>query len=253
MKATGLVFAALCLVYLAGSQVQAQAPDQGRPAFEVASVKLHRPTPGPLRASANVGPAAIHYTNVTLKSSIRSAYGFESYRMVGGPDWLTSERYDIEAKAALASPREQLMRMLQTLLEDRFHLKVHREMRELPTYALVVGKSGLKIHPGKENGETEVGGAVHLINSRGMTMKQLAAFLSQITERSGHPVLDTTGLTGVYDITLDFDPDDAKPSDDHSQPDLFAALQEQLGLKLEPRKTSLEVLVIDHAEKPSEN
>jgi len=224
-----------------------------RPAFEVASVKPHPPSPGPLRASAGIGPAGIDFTNVALKGCIRSAYGVETWRISGGPDWLASERYDIVAKAASAAPKAQLMRMLQTLLEDRFQLKVHRETQEVPVYALVVGKSGLKIHAGKENGETEVGGAGHLINSRGMTLKQLAGFLSQMTQSSGRPVLDMTGIAGVFDITLDAAPDDAAAAGDNSGPDLFTALQQQLGLKLEPRKSPLEVLVVDRAEKPAAN
>jgi uncharacterized protein (TIGR03435 family) len=243
------VLPALCVVIVAGSSAQSQAPAPERPAFEVASIKLRQPTP-PFRVSTEIGPAGIHYNNVTLKNCIRSAYGVEPYRILGGPDWINSERYEIISKAASAVPKAQLMLMLQTLIETRFGLKLHRETKELPVYALVVGKGGLKLHAGKEGGETEVGGARHLIDSRGMGMQQLAGFLSQFTQSSGMPVLDMTGVPGVFDVTLDFVSGDA--ADKSADPDIFTAVQE-LGLKLESRKSPLEVLVIDHVEKPSEN
>jgi uncharacterized protein (TIGR03435 family) len=229
------VLPALCVVIVAGSSAQSQAPAPERPAFEVASIKLRQPTP-PFRVSTEIGPAGIHYNNVTLKNCIRSA--------------INSERYEIISKAASAVPKAQLMLMLQTLIETRFGLKLHRETKELPVYALVVGKGGLKLHAGKEGGETEVGGARHLIDSRGMGMQQLAGFLSQFTQSSGMPVLDMTGVPGVFDVTLDFVSGDA--ADKSADPDIFTAVQE-LGLKLESRKSPLEVLVIDHVEKPSEN
>lgn len=255
MKRTSAIFCVLptvCLMYSTAGRAQSPATGPNRPAFEVASIKLHRPTPGPFRSYKEVGPAGISFTNFDLNGCIRSAYGVAGYQIVGGLGWLTSDRYDIVAKAAAAVPKAQLMLMLQTLLEDRFKLKVHRETQELPVYGLVVGKKGLRVHPGKEDGETEIGGAAHLINSRGMTMKDLASFLSQFTLRSGRPVLDMTGLTGVFDITLDFVTDDFAPGDNNPSPDIFTALQE-IGLKLEPRKSPIEVLVIDYAEKPSEN
>jgi uncharacterized protein (TIGR03435 family) len=242
----------LWLVVLTASRAQSPTMATARPAFEVASIKLRRATPGPLSVSTGVGPAGIDYKNVTLMTCIRAAYGFQRYRILGGDDWLNSERYDILARAASAAPKTGLMLMLQMMLEDRFKLKVHRETKEIPIYALVVGKNGLKLRPGKEDGETEIGGAGHLINSRGMTMKALAGALTQITQRSGRPIQDMTGIEGVYDITLDFVSSDVADADNGPGPDIFSALQEA-GLKLEPRKSSLEVLVIDHAQRPSEN
>jgi uncharacterized protein (TIGR03435 family) len=124
-----------------------------RPAFEVASIKLHQAVPGPFRSSSSIETGGINFTNVNLKGCIRAAYGVQPNRILGGPDWLTEERYDIVAKAASAVPKAQLMLMLQTLLEDRFQLKLHRETTELPIYALVVAKNGPKIHAGEEDGE----------------------------------------------------------------------------------------------------
>jgi uncharacterized protein (TIGR03435 family) len=234
----------VCICLLLSASLWAQ------PGFEVASVKLHQPGPGPLRVQTSVEPAGIHFTNVTLKACIRQAYELEPYRIFGGPDWLTSERYDITAKAAAAESRAQLMRMLQALLEERFQLKLHREIREMPVYALVVAKNGPKLHAAKVEGETEIGGADgHRFSGKGVTMKMFAGALSR-SQPWDRPILDMTGLTGAFDISLDFARDDgAAPADSAAGPSIFAALQEQLGLKLEPRKSPMEVLVIDSAVK----
>jgi len=229
---------ALALILPAVIASQSQMPAD-RPAFEAASVKLHQPVPGPFRSSTGIEPGGINFTNVNLKGCIRAAYGVPPSRITGGADWLNEERYDIVAK--------RLMLMLQTLLEDRFQLKLHHETKELPIYALVVGKNGPKMHPGKEDGETEIGGVAHLIDSRGMTMKALAGALSRLSPQVDLPVFDMTGLPGVFDVTLDVEPDD------DSGQSIFTALQEQLGLKLEPRKGPVEILAIDHAAKPSDN
>jgi uncharacterized protein (TIGR03435 family) len=224
----------------------AQSPDAAdRPAFEVASVKPHLPDPGPFRSSSSIETGGIHFTNVTLQSCIGRAYGVPSNRLSGGPDWLTEERYDIVAKAEAAAPKARLMVMLQTLLENRFQLRLHREAKELPIYALVAAKNGPKIRPGKQDGETEMGGATHLIDSRGMTMTALAGVLPRLSQDVDRPVFDMTGLTGVFDIIFDVDADSGQS--------IFTALQEQLGLKLEARKAPVEILIIDHATKPSNN
>jgi uncharacterized protein (TIGR03435 family) len=236
----------VCLLNLAATTAPAQS------AFEAASIRLHPPAPGPLRSSSHVGPAGVTFTNVYLKSCIRAAYEVKSYQIAGGPDWLTSERFDVVAKAAAPVSKGQLMLMFRTLLEDRCKLKTHRETRELPVYSLVVARGGPKLHTGKEDGATEVGGSGHTIDSRGMTMQQLAGILSQFTGSQGRPVLDATGLSGYYDIKLDLGSSDPAGGDNSSGSDLFIAVQE-LGLKLEARKYPVEVLVIDQVEKPSEN
>ena len=244
------ISAALCLAAVFACLGRAQS-SAARPEFEVASVKFHPPAGGPLRASTGVGPAGIDFHNVTLTTCIRAAYGIPAYRIAGGPDWLASARYDVVAKAAAAASRAVLMQMLQALLEKRFQLQVHRETRELPVYALVAASAETKLRAGKEDGETEIGGAVHTIDSRGMTMKALAGALTQITQPTGLPVIDQTGFSGVYDIVLDLR-DEAASGDDHSGPDLFAALR-PLGLKLERRRSPFEVLVVDRAARPAEN
>jgi uncharacterized protein (TIGR03435 family) len=243
---------ALCLILPAVLPAQPRTTAADRPAFEVASVKLHLPTPGPFRSSSSIEPGGINFTNVNLKGCIRAAYEVQPNRISGGPDWLAEERYDIVAKAASAVPKAQLMLMLQTLLEDRFQLRLHRESKELPIYALVAGKNGPKIHPGKEDGETEIGGGAHLIDSRAMTMKALAGVLSRFAEVD-RPVFDMTGLNGVFDITLDVEAEDKSAADADSGQSIFTALQEQLGLKLEPRRGPVEILVIDQVVKASGN
>jgi uncharacterized protein (TIGR03435 family) len=236
---------ALYLCLPAALLAQAQTNTADRPPFEVASIKPHRPEPGPFRSSTSFETGGIHFTNVNLKGCIRAAYGVAANRISGGPDWLTEERYDIVAKAASAAPKAQLMLMLQTLLEGRFQLRLHRETKELPIYALVAAKNGPKMRPGKEDGDTEIGGSTHLIDSRGMTMTALAGFLSRLSDEVDLPVFDRTGLTGAFDITLDFEPDSGQS--------IFTALQEQLGLKLEPQRGPVEILMIDHAAKPADN
>jgi uncharacterized protein (TIGR03435 family) len=211
LKMTTMEMITICFglsaVLLTAATAQ-QTPTVDRPAFEAASIKPRPVTPGPLRVSTAVDAGGIRYRNVTVTDCIRNAYGVQRYQMSGGPDWLGYDRYDIIANASSPAPKAPLMLMLQALLENRFKLKTHLERRDLPTYALLVGKNGLKLKPGKVNGETEIGGGGHLIDSRGMTMHSLAGVLTQITQRAGRPILDVTELDGVFDITLDFVSDD---------------------------------------------
>jgi uncharacterized protein (TIGR03435 family) len=230
---------------------RAQSGAGPRLAFDVASIKPHLLTPGPFRSSTQVDPQGIRYSNVTLKSAIAQAYSVASYQIIGGPEWLASERYDILAKAVAPAPKPQLMLMLRTLLEERFGLRLHQETRELPIYALVVEKGGPKIRPVEDTGSTELGGGDdHQLAARQVSMEVLARTFSR---QFGRQVIDLTGLHGVFDFNLDFAPDDAAPSNDGLAPSIFTAVQEQLGLRLEARKGPVEVVVIDHAEKPSQN
>jgi uncharacterized protein (TIGR03435 family) len=232
----------------------------GPAAFEVASVKPNKSGNGSSRF--NSGHGRLTATNVSLKSCIYFAYGIKDYQ-ISGPEWLSSERYDITAKAASGVPDKQLMPMLQTLLQDRFKLRLHRQTKELPAYALVVGKGGPKLHEVETGPEQDNAGRGRL-SARKISMPRLAEILSRHMDR---PVLDMTGIKGVFDLTLDYAPDDAHSTmaprgggaggiatDSPSGPSIFVALQEQLGLKLEARKGPVEILVIDYAEKvPTEN
>jgi uncharacterized protein (TIGR03435 family) len=231
--------------------------------FEVASIKLH---PGVATFSGGgVRGATLSYTAMTLHSLIEDAYGMRPDQISGGPSWIgsdlaTASRYDIVAKAegegTLA--RDRAMQMLQTLLADRFQLKVHRETRDTPVYELVVGKNGPKklkevaADAKEEEGNATGGfttGRMHTETAKG-TMDQLARMISLT---AGRPVIDKTGLTGFYKYTLDWLSANRPPEPDSDLPSMFTAVQEQLGLKLESTKAPVEMLIVDHAERPSEN
>jgi uncharacterized protein (TIGR03435 family) len=220
---------------------------------------------------------------------IQASYSLQAFQIVGAPAWFESEHWAIEAKGEGNPDRPQLMLMLQSLLEDRFALKTHRESRDLPGYALVLAKSGAKLAPPKEDGcrvfdpatpmpATPAGGQNALpfcgfvrtkMTARGnemegykVLMPELARVLSMAL---GRPVSDRTGYTGGFDLHLEFAADPAlaglprraasgdAPPADSAGPTIFSALQEQLGLRLESVKSPVEVLVIDGAARPTAN
>jgi uncharacterized protein (TIGR03435 family) len=211
---------------------------------------------------------------------------------VGGPGWIESERYEIEAKAEGTADRAQLFLMLQSLLEDRFQLKIHRETRELPTYSLVATKGGPKLPAPKEGSCVTIDpgappppppggrmappgsappvvpcGSINvMLEPSGARMQggkvPMAELIRTLSMVLGRTVVDKTGYSDLFDVRLDFLPDattSALPAPppgaaiDPNQPTILAALQEQLGLKLESTKGPVEVLVIDHVEKPAAN
>ncbi len=206
-----------------------------------------------------------------------SCYGLLDYQIIGGPDWISTARFDIEARAeeeairqmgnAPATARSETMRqMIQSLLDERFQLKVHRETRELPVFNLTVAKDGPKLQATIEGrpgpGGLSAGSArsngtpagVEMSGS-GITMQRL---VSMLASRAGRPMIDRTNLTGTYDFNLKFAPSAAPTAGPDSAtepigPSLFTAIQEQLGLRLESGKGPIEVLVIDSVSKPSEN
>jgi len=201
----------------------------------------------------------INYSNVTVRALIRKAYGLKIYPpSTGASDALSTDRYDIVAKASSGNAsEEQTMQMLQALLEDRFRLVIHRETKELPIYALVTGrlrgKRGPKFREVKDDGtaaEITGGGEGHPLKAHHISMKLLASTLQGYI---GDPVLDMTGLAGIYDLSLEFSSDESLAANPTSGPSIFTAVQEQLGLRLEARKGPVEVVVIDHVEKPSGN
>jgi uncharacterized protein (TIGR03435 family) len=256
--------------------------------YEVVSIKPAAPNSDPDSAGTEEILDGYKATNVTLMTLIRRAYGVDIRNQIsGGPSWLNSDAYDIRAKMDESvaenlrklNPSERKIarqQMLQALLADRFKLIVHREKRELPVYLLVVAKNGPKLHESKFRGtgpdETydsslqggRAGGK--LIGPR-ITTRQLAELLTSALSRT---VLDKTALIGTYDVTLQWSADQAEvpaptPPDsaqrgtenssapNASRPSIFAAVQEQLGLKLQEGKGPVEIIVIDHVEKPSGN
>jgi uncharacterized protein (TIGR03435 family) len=230
----------------------ASAVAQPGPAFEVASVKVAPPRSGPSGFTAlDTDPAMVRYSNITLQNLIAMAYRMDSDR-VRGPAWLSEQMYDVAAKLPAGASKDQVPRMLQSLLAERFKLASHRESREQRAWFLVVGKNGSRLKKAQEAADSDLqqvrGSALPAqiwpggIRGRAIPIAILAGMLTRAT---GSQVVDRTGLAGAFDIDLKWTPDGASGS----EPGIFTAVQEQLGLKLEPGKAPLEVLVIDRAER----
>jgi uncharacterized protein (TIGR03435 family) len=222
--------------------------------FEVASI---RPRADDSGIGLKVSGSLLIAKNNSLSNLITFAYSLKDYQVIGLPAWGDSERYDVNANSGDTAvlTRDSAKPMMQALLADRFQLKCHIETRDMPVYALVVAKNGPKFKesaPGTEAMLTSGGPRnLNVLKVTAGGMPQLADHLSFIRE-IGRPVLDKTGLTGVYDYTMRSVPQ----SDVSAEPgaeSIFTAIQDQLGLKLEAIKASLQVLVVDHAEKPSGN
>jgi uncharacterized protein (TIGR03435 family) len=222
------------------------APAQQPLAFEVATIK---PLQGYVNARGSLSGPRVTLSGYALEGLIMDAYQVDSWQLVGGPVWRDTDPFEIVAKApgdAEPTP-EQGRQMLQSLLADRFRLKVHREMRDAPVYALVVAKNGPKLTKSTAADSSYTVGREMKFQKQ--TMASLALRLSG-SAHLGRPVLDKTGLAGEWDFTLTFMPN---PPPDSNVPDVFTALQEQLGLKLESQRAPVEHLIIDHAEKPTPN
>jgi uncharacterized protein (TIGR03435 family) len=289
-RVPGVVAMSLALVCVAFNVnwVRAQAQKQAArdPAFEVATIK---PNKSGDQDGGDVfqpgGRWRAH--NITVRELVRQAYRLQRFQIVGGPNWITSDRFDIEAKAAgdLRPPRSPDdpfvgLLMLRTLLAERFNLIVHHETRELPMYALVMARSDRRLGPQLRMPETDCG-AFDFRNSptpppggfcggiksgpghftgKGATIRQLALNLSPLVAR---PVVDRTGLSGSFDLDLEWTPVSVPrapdtPGDRESAPvaqgpSIFTAVQEQLGLKLESTKGPVDTIVIDHVERPTED
>ena len=230
-------------------------PSAGRIEFEVASIKPANPalSQGGVAHAARQLPGGFEARNLYLKNLIMSAYRLNEDQLIGGPGWMNSAGWDIDAKFPVGAGRAQIPEMMQALLAERFHLVCHRETRILPVYNLVVARGGSKL---KESAEPygSMSAGPRMIKYTAGTMDDLVRQLSSYMERQ---VLDHTGLQGRYDIQLSFAPVDPEPSVDAAAQEtgasIFTAIQEQLGLRLEEAKGPVEVLVIDSVEKPSEN
>jgi uncharacterized protein (TIGR03435 family) len=248
-------------VMLVASSAKAQTR-RPTPSFEVASIK--QDDSGQRGASLNSAmPDGFAATNASLKMLVALAYGLNDVQVSGGPSWVSSERYDILAKASGKVTDEERMLMLQSLLADRFKLRVHAETKEGRALALMVAKNGPKLRTDSPPGLNSIRARRGLIFGENVSMGVLAG---KLTDLLGHAVLDETGLTGIYHIELRWTPDeistptqpgpDALPQSsvpDASGPSLSAALQEQLGLKLGVAVGTVKMLLIDGAEKASAN
>jgi uncharacterized protein (TIGR03435 family) len=287
-----------------GRGLGAQAPEapasSNRPTFEAASVKANK-SGGPFQLIFQPG-GRFRATNVTLKMLIGAAYGtpqpLPDFQQEGGPKWMESDRFDVIAKApgdpkpGPNGPPPEMFLMIQSMLEERFHLKVHFEMKDMPIYALVLARSDGKLGPRMTLSTTDCAALMASMRARGgpppppapgerppcgarmfpgnlsagaMTMTQVVNGLARMPGLN-RTVVDRTGLTGAYDFDLTFTPDQVPqgrgdpppgapplPAIDPNGPSLFTALQEQLGLKLEPTRAPVNVLVIDRAEQPTDD
>jgi uncharacterized protein (TIGR03435 family) len=253
------------------------------PPFDVVSVKLNKSDSGMMRIM--IKPDGYSATNVSLMMLIEGAFGIREDQISGVPSWGDSARYDVDAKVAGAdvdtlkklSPKQRRA-MLQPVLADRFKLKAHTEIKQLPVYELVIAKSGSKLKestPGDVpvNGIKGPDGVVHggmmSMGPGKLTGQELpiASLTDMLSQQLEHTVIDKTGLAGKYDFTLQWAEESsdqmlngadggqqrAEPAPDASGPSIFTALQEQLGLRLQSTKGPVETLVVDHVEMPSEN
>jgi uncharacterized protein (TIGR03435 family) len=237
------------------------------PAFEVSTIKPASPDANG-RSFRLVGARRFTANNHTLKENIGFAYNLAPGLISGGPAWADSERYDIvgETPGESRLDNEQIRLMFRTLLADRFKLKFHREQKELSAYNLVLGKSAPKLKESTAGPDKEPSLLIHgsppggaVLPARNGTMAMFASLLQRVV--MDRPVVDKTGLTGRYDFDLEFAVDGTRlggtdpplgGADSENKPDIFTAIQ-KLGLRLESTKALVEVLVIDHAEKPDGN
>jgi len=272
-------------------QGRAQSPaadGMPQPTFDVVSIKPNHGGTELFRVRMDAGRFVAD--NATVKFLLEFAYRMKDSQISGLPGWADSEHYDVEAKqddsSADAKPKlnpdergEQLRLMLQSMLADRFKLALHHETKELPLYALVVGKNGPKLHesppapgdalpagPPTPNGP-QPRGSIRMMGRGELSLNAvgLDMFAEVLSRQLGRLVVNKTGLTGKYDLTLKWTPDegqgpmaggpsrDAAPPPDANGPSIFTALQEQLGLKLDLQKGPTDTIVIDHVERPSEN
>ena len=275
------------------SQAQSQTENMATaaPAFESVSIKpSEQAAPTPTYAGGGTHMMRMMYTpdgftaaDVTLQTLIQEAYGVQADQIAGGPDWLNSARFDIDAKVGQSDTnkfgsgpnRVESQRMLQAALADQTKLVLHRETKELPIYALVVADGGPKLQPDKtaESAGGIQGPSRQVVGVHRMQMQMgsgqvvgmsaqgvsLADFAEQLSRQLGTPVIDKTGLTGSYDFNLRWTADASHSNSEAGNTpvagpseSLLTAIQ-GLGLRLEPQKAPMEILVIDHVEKPAEN
>jgi uncharacterized protein (TIGR03435 family) len=226
------------LLWFAAVALAVQAP-----MFEVASVKHVDPPAGPHSVSLRIDHGTLHVEAAELRQIVGLAYGMQRVLVVGGPVWADADQFDIVAKTASPdATRDEIRRMLQSLLADRFHLVTRRETREILAYTLVVAKGGPKLKKSDQDGQSGLADSVSAAGVQQTEVKAspLRGLVNMLANTLGRPVVDGTGLTGNYDYTLEWG---------SSLPASLA----QLGLKLESKKTPVDVLAIESVEKPTAN
>jgi len=233
---------------------EAPMPADAHPSFEIATIKPSHPDD--TKGGFQVGGHRLLIQNQSVNDLLSFAYAIHQKQIVDGPAWLDTQKYDIVGQADLDgyANLRQIQEMLQKLLQSRFNLKFHREKRELPIYAITVAKGGPKLtkHTEASNGLPTQSGSPSS-GGRRFTNNSMSDFALGMQSFLDRPVVDQTGLAGRYDFVLTWNPDDSSTDSPNPLPGLFTAIQEQLGLKLDPVKGPADVYVIDHVEKPSEN
>jgi uncharacterized protein (TIGR03435 family) len=227
------------------------------PRFEVASIKASN-ADSSSSSGIQTGHGRLTAINVTLKRCIIGAYGVGPHQISGGPDWLDSDRFEITAIADQPVGDGVLMVLLQSLMAERFKLALHRETRIIQVYSLEIGKGGTKLEKA-EAGE----GVTNSSTSNGRAMidahdTNMDSFANLLARQMDLPVVNHTGLQGVFNFKLQWTREGALPvkpgeAAANEAPSIFTAIQEQLGLRLRAQKAPVEILVIDHAERPTEN
>ena len=243
------------------------AAQQAAPAFEVVSVKPHTSDDGRLMMVMQPGGRLVA-TNVPLRLVVRTAFQIQDDQIVGAPDWLDTDRFDINAKAPDDMRPEHIGPMLKALLADRFKLRTRRDMRDIPVFALErVKRDGslgsemrptecpaLEIDLGQPKPCANISNGANFLTLRGAPIAVFAQYLAPYVNRV---VVDRTGLDGRYDIAIKWSPEQLAggpapaPTVPQDRPGLFTALQEQLGLRLEASREIVDVLVIDSVQRPT--
>jgi uncharacterized protein (TIGR03435 family) len=235
------------------------------PEYEVASIKPN--TDNDFRYAFRIEPdGALAATGITLKRLMMTAYNVQGFRFVGGPGWVASRRWDVQAKPSRAASPNQIRPMLLTLLEERFQLRSHSETRNMPVYELVVDRNGSKVPTAKDNETRTVratAGSIELSNATSAT------FASQVSYALAQPVIDKTSLSGNFDFAIRWTPEPGEnggpttaglppgtpepPASTLDGPSIFTAIREQLGLRLKSARAPVEVVVIDDVQMPTAN
>ena len=266
---------AMAVIHSTSACAQTNTGRQVDSSFEVASVKPSEPPTGkPVVVGVHSDPGRITLLHQSVVALISRAYGVDSERISSGPDWIRSVPYDIVATLPPNTPANRIPALLQGLLADRFDLALRRETKDALTYALVIAKGGPKLKPSHATedpsdarGPTQISSAPIVFSPgranvglccghaelKEITMGRFVDLLSSQTDRK---VVDYTGLSGTFDISLHWAHDNVGPSpvgNAPTEPSIDVAIREQLGLKLESRRAPLEYLVVEHVQKPSSN
>jgi uncharacterized protein (TIGR03435 family) len=246
-----------------GERTQVKTDTAPRLEFEVASIKPSKPDADGGGIKPLPGGQTYIATDVPVKLMIKLMFHLNDRQISGGPGWLDTDLYDVEAKADRPHTLEELHIMFQNLLVDRFKLQYHKETRTLAAYELVVDKSGAKLTENKSPEHFDIPVRPTGFGKLEAIHCSMSYFSWSLSQRLDRPVIDQTGLTQFYDFKLEWTPElppgvAARPDvaanlPPTNGPDIFTALREQLGLKLDSHKGPVEVMIIDQVERPSEN